>query len=135
MSDGVKRNLLKYGISGGVCAILVAVYCLSRDFAQMELAERYRTLCDAFTIPAVLALCGGFLLWAANDGAFHGLTYCVGIAWKVLLPGGRQKIEKYYDYVTRRKEKKITGFGFVFVVGGVCLVVALIFFALFYTVY
>ena len=135
MSDRLKSNLLKYGISGGICLLFAAVYCLTRDFGEMDLAECYRTLCDAFTIPAVLALCGGFLVWASNDGAFYGLTYCLGIAWKVWLPGGRNKIEKYYDYVTRRKEKKITGFGFVFVVGGVCMAIALVFLILFYLTY
>ena len=135
MSERTKSNLLKYGISGIICLALAAVYCFTREFSQMDLAERYRTLCDAFTIPAVVALCGGFLVWASNDGAFYGLTYCVGIAWKVLLPGGRHKIEKYYDYVMRRKEKKITGFGFVFVVGGVCMAIALVFLILFYQVY
>ena len=135
MSDRTKVNLAKYGITSALALAMIWTYCSTRDLFQQVPMERWRILCDAFTIPAVLALCGGFLVWASNDGAFYGLTYCLGIAWKVWLPGGRNKIEKYYDYVTRRKEKKITGFGFVFVVGAVCMAIALVFFGLFYLTY
>lgn len=135
MSEGLRNNLLKYGITGFVCVGMAVLYCALRDFPQMELVERYRTLCDGFTLPGILALGVGCLLWVSNEGAFHGLTYCLNIAWKALLPGGRLKMEKYYDYVQRRSEKKVTGFGFLFVCGGVCMALALIFMALFYRLY
>ncbi len=135
MSERLRKNLLKYGICSGVCIALAVFYCAVRDFSQMEAVERYRTLCDAFTIPGLLALCVGSLLWVSNEGFFYGLGYCLDITRKALIPGGRRKMEKYYDYVMRHKEKKISGYGFLFVCGGACMAFALIFMALFYRQY
>ena len=135
MSDKVRANLLKYGISGAVCLGLAVFYCAVRDFSQMELVEKYRTLCDGFTIPGLLCLCVGVLIWASNDGFFHGLSYCLNVAWRALIPGGRYKHERYYDYVIRKKEKRIPGYGFLFLCGGVCMAIAIVFLVLFYRIY
>ena len=135
MSEKLRARLLKYGISAAVCIGLVALYCGTRDFSKMQLVEKYRTLCDAFTIPGLLALCVGVLIWASNDGFFFGLSYCLNVAWRALIPGARYKHERYYDYVTRKREKRISGYGFLFLVGGVCMAVALVFMALFYRIY
>lgn len=131
----MKKNLLKYGITGAVCLGLAVLYCGLRDFGQMPTVEKYRTLCDGFTIPGLIALCVGALLWVAGDGFFYGLGYCLDVARKALIPGGRRKTEKYYDYVQRHRQKKLTGYGFLFVCGGVCMAIALVFLILFYRVY
>lgn len=131
----MKAKLLKYGITGAVCLGLAALYCGLRDFPAMTAAEKYRTLCDGFTIPGLMLLCVGALLWVSNDGFFYGLGYCLSVARKALIPGGRRKMEKYYDYVQRHSQKKITGYGFLFVCGGVCMAIAIIFLVLFYRVY
>ncbi|MBQ3529188.1 MAG: DUF3899 domain-containing protein [Oscillospiraceae bacterium] len=135
MSKNVQTRLLKYGITGGICLCLAVFYCVARDFTQLTLVEKYRTLCDAFTIPGLLCLCVGVLIWASNDGFFYGLSYCLNVAWRALIPGARYKTERYYDYVTRKKEKRIPGYGFLFLVGGVCMAVAIVFLVLFYRIY
>lgn len=132
MSEKGKSNLLKYGITIAVCIIMSLFYIILRDFPQQELAENYRILCDSFTVPGVLALLSGALIAVTNEGALDGITYACGTAFKALLPGGRLKIEKYYDYVQRKKEKRIKGYGFLFVVGGVWMALALLFMILFY---
>ncbi len=131
----MKGKLLKYGITTAVCLALGAIYCLTRNFTELSLVGKYRLLCDAFTIPGILCLCVGALLWVSNDGFFYGLSYCLEIAWKALIPGGRRKMERYYDYVTRKREKKVTGYGFLFVCGGVCMALAIVFLVLFYRLY
>ncbi len=131
----MKGKLLKHGITLGVCLALVAVYTLTRDFETLSLVAKYRVLCDAFTIPGILCLCVGALLWVSNDGFFYGLGYCLEIAWKALIPGLRRKAERYYDYVTRKREKKVTGYGFLFAWGGVCMALAIVFMILFYNRY
>lgn len=132
MSEKGKSNLLKYGITIAVCIIMSLFYIILRDFPQQELAENYRILCDSFTVPGVLALLSGALIAVTNEGALDGITYACGTAFKALLPGGRLKTEKYYDYVQRKKEKRIKGYGFLFVVGGVWMALALLFMILFY---
>lgn len=135
MSKKVQTRLLKYGITGIICLCLAVFYCVARDFPQLTLVEKYRTLCDAFTIPGLLCLCVGVLIWASNDGIFYGIGYCLDVARKALIPGGRRKMEKYYDYVMRHKEKAVSGYGFLFICGGVCMVAAIVFMALFYRIY
>lgn len=131
----MKKRLLKHGIAAAVCGGLAVFYCAVREFSAMSLMEKYRTLCDAVTVPGLLSLCTGTLLWVSNDGFFYGLGYCLDVTRKTLVPGGRKKMEKYYDYVQRRKGKKVTGFGFLFFWGGVCMAVAAVFMVLFYRLY
>ena len=132
MSEKGKSNLLKYGITIAACIIMSLFYIILRDFPQQELAEKYRILCDAFTVPGVLVILSGALIAVTNEGALDGITYACGTAFKALLPGGRLKTEKYYDYVQRKKEKRVKGYGFLFVVGGAWMVLALVFMILFY---
>ena len=135
MRERLGRNLLKYGITGALCVALAVGYCVLRDFPQLTLIQKYRTLCDAFTVPGLLAICAGVLLWSSNDGLFNGLGYCLYVTGKALIPGSRQKVLRYYDYVQSRKKKTITGCGFLFVCGGGCMVIAAVFMVLFYRVY
>lgn len=131
----LKANLLKYGISAAVCGAMVWFYISQRNFGNQSLMEQYRILCDAFTVPGLVAIMVGFLLVISNDGFFMGIAYCADVAIKSLTPGGRLNIKKYYDFVQERKGKKVAGFGFLFVVGGICMAAALIFMLLFYRLY
>lgn len=132
MSKKAKTNLLKYGISITVCIALSLFYVCVRDFFAQDLAGKYRILCDAFTVPGVLALLSGALIAVTNRGALDGITYATTHAFMTLFPGGRLRTEKYYDYVQRKREKRIKSYGFLFVVGGIWMALALIFMILFY---
>ena len=134
MSNRVKVNLLKYGISSGFCGLLVYFYCSSRDLLSMEGAEFWRTLCDGFTIPGLTLIMVGFLVMVANEGFFDMFSYAASKAVGMLLPGRgfADKHEKYYDYVQRKRDKRASGYGFLFVVGGIFMAFALLFMYLFY---
>ncbi len=116
----------KYAITGGICVAVAALYCSLRDFSQMELPEKYRTLCDGFTIPGVLCLCLGALLWAGQNGAFSGIGYCLRVTKNALLPGHREQ-ETYYDYVTRHPKNHPAPCGFLLITGTVCIAIAIVF--------
>lgn len=135
MSERWKVNLLKYGICALVCGGMVYFYISVRDFAAQSLMERYRILADAFTVPGVVSIMVGLLLAISNEGFFTGLSYCMHVTVKALIPGGRLKIKKYKDYAEERRDKKITGYSFLFVVGGVLLAAAILFMILFYRLY
>ena len=130
----MKRKWLKYGVFTAICVVLVVFYCASRDFSQLTRAEKYRTLCDAFTIPGLISLGLGALIWASGDGIFCGLQYSLRMAFRGLLPGAYPQ-ERYYDYLTRTREKKRSGYGFLLLGGGVCMGIALVLLALFYCIY
>ena len=131
----MKARLLKQGITGTVCMALALFYCAVRSFGSLPLVEKYRVLCDGFTIPGLLCLCVGVLIWVSNDGFFYGLGYCLQVARNALLPGGRRKTEKYYDYVERHRQKPVKGYGFLFLWGGICMAAAIAFLLLFYSIY
>lgn len=124
-------KFMKYGISAAVCGLMIWGYGAARDVFNQPLREQYRILCDAFTVPGVVFLVLWGLVRISNTGFFDGLSYALTAAFRGLIPGGR-KIPRYSDYVAERRERRASGYGFLFVVGSVCLAIGLIFMALFY---
>ena len=139
MISPLKKNLIKYGISISLALLLAFFYVYVRiDFTNPEatpLVELYRIVCDAFTIPGLILLMLGCLMSLSNIGAIDGLGYVVSIAVKMLLPGGGLKMERYKEYLDRRRANRVRGYGFLYLVGAGCMAVALIFMALFYSIY
>ena len=137
MSNRTKSSLLKYGISSGIALVLIWIYCSTRHLFLQPAMERWRILCDAFTLPGLTYIMVGCLMLVANEGFFDMLGYACSKAVGMFLPGRgfSEDGEKYYDYVQRKREKRATGFGFLFVVGGILMAFALLFMALFYRLY
>ena len=135
MSKRVKLLLAKYGGSAALVALMAWLYINLRDFDGAKLVDQYRMLSDAFTVPGILLLMFGCLIWISNLGALDGLAYAVSFAIRSLIPGARYKDEKYGDYVERHREKRLKGYGFLFISGGVTMVVAIVFMILFYNLY
>ena len=128
MSERLRNNLLKYGICSAVCLAYAAIHCFSRGVTQMSPVDLYRTISDGFTVPGMLCIFAGLLVWLSNEGTFHGIGYVLKNAAKALMFFTRRgEVEKYADYVESRKGKKITGYSFLFVVGAVCLVITVVF--------
>ena len=139
MSSSLKKNLIKYCVTTVGALALAFFYVYVRvDFADpgaTALMEWYRILCDAFTIPGLILLMFGCLMSLSNAGAMDGLGYVVVNGLKMLIPGGAMKMERYKEYLERRRENRVKGYGFLYVVGIGCMAVALIFMALFYGIY
>ena len=137
MSERTKVNLAKYGITSGLALAMIWTYCSTRDLFQQVPMERWRILCDAFTIPGLTYGMVGFLMLVAKEGFFDMLAYACSKAVGVFLPGRgfSDDGEKYYDYVQRKRGNRATGFGFLFVVGCVLMAFALVFMFLFYRLY
>ena len=136
MKHKINTKIIKYAASFLLGGGLFATYILTRDFPVSEAAENYRMISDAATIPGLLFLMVGCLVWAASLGATDGIAFALRKAIRALLPAGRlQDDETYADYVEKRREKyaKAKGYGFLFITGGVFLLVAVVFVALFYS--
>lgn len=139
MSEARRKMLRKYGIAGAVCALMVWGVISIRTselgaFSQLTPLLRYRVLCDAFTVPGMLLILSGLMMFVSNEGALDGLMYVGHYLKNMFIPGSRDKTKKYFDYVEAKREKRVKGYGFLFVVGGVCMLIALAFLGLFYTV-
>lgn len=132
MSERTKSKLLTYGITGGACLLLAVSYLIGANFLELEGPDRLRILCDAFTIPGLLCLFSGVLIWLAQEGSFDGIGYVVSYAFHALLPGSLNKRESYKDYLERKKEKKPISFGFLLITGAVFTGIALVFLMLFH---
>lgn len=127
MSKEGKIRLLKYGISALICVAIVLGYTLGGNLADRDLVDVYRLLSDAFTLPALLFLFSGTLVWLSNQGSLDAIGYLLTAVVRFLIPGGALKHEKYGDYVARRREKNVIGYGFLFIVGLICMAGALVF--------
>ena len=135
MSKEGKSRLLKYGISSAVVIGIMVAYLLSRDITNQKLVDVYRLLSDAFTLPALLFLFSGLMVWLSNEGALDAVGYLVQGVIQFFIPAGQLKHEKYADYVARRREKTVTGYSFLFVVGLICLVGSLVFTWLYFSLH
>lgn len=138
MTPRLKSNLIKYGVTIAICGAATAGLLFYFDVGSLNLVNRYRVICDSFTIPGIMCLLSGLMMFVSNEGAFDGLGYALSVAAKAFVPGARKKTETYHDYLERKKElreNKVTGYGFLFVVGAVFLGIAMVFYYLFYTVY
>jgi hypothetical protein len=129
----LKARLTKYGLCALFVAVMAYVYLLSRDFAGAGNKERYQLLCDALTVPGVLLVCAGALVWVSSLGALDGLSYGLRLAFRALIPGKRlQKEESYHDYVRQRQAKQVKGYGFLLISGTVTVILSLLFLGLYY---
>ena len=122
MRDKTKAEILKYVICALFTGLMVwGFLALREDLQTLPLVERYRILCDAFTVPGVLLLCVGGLSWASSHGALDGLGYVLHVTVKGLIPGKRSEILRYKDYVEERRDKESIGFSFLLISGAVVL--------------
>lgn len=135
MSKESRTNLIKYAIAFAVGIALAVVYVSLRDFAAQETAEKFRILCDAFTVPGALLLLSGALMTVSNTGALDGLGYIGRQAAGMFIPGKGLGTERYADYIERKRQNRTKGYGFLYVSGCVFMAVALVFLILFYCVY
>ena len=127
MSDRVQSLPINYGCITLFVAVREYSYIAARDFAGAKTWEKMVLICDALTVPGMLLLMVGALIWAANTGALDGITYAVGFAVRALIPGGRHKDERYADFVERQREKRVKGYGFLLITGGITMAVATVF--------
>ena len=132
----MKNKLIKYVTSFLAGGGLFCLYLFTREFPVSETAENYHMLSDAATIPGLLFIMFGALVWASSLGAMDGFSYGLSHLFRALIPGARNdKEETYAEYLERRREKygKAKGYGFLLVTGLVYLVIAAVFVALFYS--
>ncbi len=139
MSQSLRGNLKKSAIAAALGLLLVYTFIAFRvdfsDLSGVELIDWYRMLCDAFTIPGLLMLMFALLMTISNQGALDGLGYVAVNGLKMLIPGAAAKMERYLEYVERRRKNRAKGYGFLYVVSAIFLAFAGIFLVLFYSLY
>ena len=135
-----ERPLVRYLTTvGGALAASGGILWLRNFSSAATLAEKYRILSDAFSIPGILLMCFFGLIWVSSDGFFDGLGYTFSRIGGMFVPGMRAKHETYFDYKMRKRDKREErengGFGFLFFVGLAFVLISVVFVILFETVY
>ena len=135
MKKLTKSQWIKYGVTIGLglaYAIYLVIY--KNAFAQ-PVGTMIRVLSDAFFLPGILMILSGLLMIVSNEGAFDALAYTGRSLRHLFIPErpGEKRVN-YREYVEQRREKKVTGFSFLFVVGGVFTALGLILMLVFYFV-
>lgn len=129
--------ITKYAVTVGVAGLMTLFILWLRDYSSaVELVDKYHILSDAFTVPGILLVMFGALVWVSSDGFFDGLGYSFVFLKNMLIPGAalRGKRETFYDYKKRKSEKRPGGYGFLFFVGIAFTAVAVVFVILYSTV-
>ena len=135
MNEKLISNIKKYLISFVVMgAASIGVLALRKFGAELSGQERYLDLADAFTIPGVVMIMAGLLVWVASQGGFDMISYGLLRAKDSLIPGSKHSGEQFYDYKMRQDKKRPKGYSFMFISGGIYLIPAIIFNILYYTV-
>ena len=136
MSKRTKGNLIKYGAATLMVVLIAVTFLSSYSIADLPRVDQYRLISDAFTIPGLLLIFSALFIWVSNAGALDAISYCLHVAISALIPGKRaQGIERYADFIERRRNKIIKGYAFLYVVGGACLVISIVFMLLFESVH
>ena len=120
------KTLKKYLITLGIETVLVfCVFFLQNLFSETDPAVIFRILCDAFTGVGFVTFGYGLLVFTSNEGAFDGLTYAVGSFINIFRKYNKRKYETYYDFKSRRAEKKMS-FGYIVLSGLLFMAIGLI---------
>ena len=135
MSKRIRSAVTKYGCCAFFVMLMVYLYIVQRPYSGAEQMEKYRMMCDAFSIPGIVLVMLGCLVWVSTTGFFDSLGFILSMAFRSLIPGGRLRDERYIDYVERKRENRAKGYGFLFVSGVVTLVISGVYMYLFYQLY
>lgn len=119
----IKKCVGAFAVMGSATAV---VLILREHSSTLDNAQKYLNLADAFTIPSVVMLMLGVLVWISTTGSFDALGYGFKRAKEAFIPSA-YKHEQFYDYKVRKDKKRIKGYGFMFISGGIYLIPAIIF--------
>ncbi len=131
-----KKTVIKYLVTFGVAlAVSILIICMSNIGSVDSMAEKYKILANAFTIPGVILACFSGLLWVASDGFFDSITYSFSRIGGMFIPMFKSKHETFYDYKQRKKDKRAEkgseSFWFLFFVGLAFILISVIFIILY----
>lgn len=125
-----KRSAKKFLIAFAIgLAISVAVFAIRGGFDYAETVLVLQAFCDAFFVPGILLMGFGALLFCADDGVFDMMNY--GVMKVINLTRSKKRRDAFpktfYDYRQMKDEKRKGGFGYLFLVGGVFMALAVLF--------
>lgn len=103
-------------LTGLVAAVVIAA--MRGLFSAQDTETALKALCDSFTVPAVVFICAGLLIFCANGGTFDMIGYGVKTLFSVLQTNEKMKQNKesFADYRARKREND-QPFGYLLLIG------------------
>jgi len=125
-----KRSLRKYLIASAIgIAIGIAVFAAKGGFDAADRVQVLYAFCDACFVPGVLLMGIGALVFCADDGVFDMLSYgTMKVINLVRSEKRRSSFPKtFYDYRQMKQAGRNGGFGYLLILGGVFIALAVMF--------
>ena len=139
MEDKRKSALIQYIVLAGI--VLLAAF----GIAWYEIGQYgagfvnwMRFLCDGFFVTGIVLLCFGAMMWIAQAGGFHGLSYLFySVSYMFTSNKNRfSKRKNYYEYKVEKEAKEAdkdkTLQHRILIVGAASFAVSIVFLILFY---
>ena len=126
--DFISQNK-RYVIPSVIALIVAIVICIKSDIFALETsAEVFTVLSNACAIPGGVLFGIGIILWVTDEGLFNGISYGMKTVGRSLTARKDEKIkdEEFYEYNARQKEKNHE-FKHLLIVGGVFVILSIIF--------
>ena len=125
-----KSKLRKYLIASAIgLAIGIAVFAAKGGFDAVERIQSLYALCDACFVPGVLLMGFGALLFCADDGLFDMMNYGVMLCVNLVRKEEKRRAfpKTFHDYRQMKQEGRNGGFGYLLIIGGVFIALAILF--------
>ena len=124
--------LAKLGVTLFIGLVASLILSFVRDvYNAPDTQTLYRDLSDIFSVPGLLLVLFGGLVFVSNGGAFYGLSFSVLKFFNVFKKDANRNRETYRDYVARKSDKKVTGYSFLFFAGLIILTPGVVFLVLY----
>lgn len=130
----MRKAPVRYAVTAALAALTAAGHLWLHGWSRtLPAEERYRILCDAFTVPGLMLVLIAALVALSNEGSFDALGYAVRYTVRRLIPGAGLRQETYGEFVERHREQgRVKGYGFLLHVGLVFLCTAGVFLYLYF---
>lgn len=126
------RRVLKYLIPILVCVCVVFLILVVRDSFVKSGQDLIKDLCDAFSVPGLIMICFGLLVFATNGGTFDMLAFGVIKLFDLFKRDlTKVKYRTFYDYRHAQQEKK-RSFWYLIIIGAAFLLVGIVFLIIYY---
>lgn len=125
-----KRSARKFLIAFAIGMVIAAgVFTARGGLEYTDTVTVLQAFCDAFFVPGILFMGFGALLFCADDGLFDMMNY--GVMKVINLSRSKKHRDafpkSFYDYRQMKDGKRKGGFGYLFIVGGVFMALAVLF--------
>ena len=130
--------ILRYSLTilGGLGLFFLTLYVRDVFKGGLPKVDFYRYMADAFTIPGITLIFIALLFVVAAKGAFLGLGYALRHVGRMLFPFFIKKDITYAEYLEDHEARKNGDIVLTFIiVGALFMIGAIVFIALFYSVY